>query len=261
MKSRVHGTLWLVTLALFAGSVVAQPTGYTRMQWLDDSHTVARLDRIDAPDVQPQAIIESYDNWRSPTYGNGAFVMSGVQRVGTHEFGDDLSLVNNHAGAILDSTGSSFSNMAAYGVWTSVRVTYRWYALDAGQMLRSYSFLLLMGFTFNPGETYLSGDNDGDWRFLQVPLPTRFGFSIQYSDATGISTNDIGMAVGGPRNTGFSSSFLRDYTVGQDLNLGNDQTNLAMYIHSYSVPGPTALGLTCICSIAVNRRPRRILSR
>jgi len=252
------GCVFAIVASSLCGLAHAQTT-VLRMEWTDETHTRARAVPVTWEDqISPAEVTENYDNWRTAIDGGDA-VLLGTHRVGNHIVADDASLVN-YTGGIVTSMRRSIANMGAVGsgALLEARVTVRWYDSASQSLLRSFSYISDYSlFPVAPGTSYLSFSRDGFWDFLNVTLSPTIHWSDQYETAVGTSVDNIGFITAGPRNTGYSSRYLRDFTTGQNIDLGSDQINLAFGIRTRNVPSPSILVSSFLFGMSAVTRRRR----
>jgi len=213
----------------------------------------------DADQRVDPAAVRAYDNWRYPG-GGGNTSTRGQIRTGVQEVGDDLQLMSGAAG-IVNDLGWSVAHTGSTGALSALRVIKRFYAADSLALLfTDDAFYNFVGVTIRPGESAIIFSNGGLYRGLNIPALERMYFTLQFSDPVGMEVADLGIGYGGPINTGSSSSLIRNFTTGQNIDLGTDpQNNLLFFIDSVAVPAPSAAAvLGCGSLLALRRlRPRK----
>ncbi|MDX2146909.1 MAG: hypothetical protein SFZ23_05255 [Planctomycetota bacterium] len=195
--------------------------------------------------------IMMYDNWTPPLPGRT--VLNSVLRVGRDEIGDDLNLTNYQDGFI-DGMGWTIANLSTTNQITSYRERLTWIDRDTSQILGSVTYGgEPLREPIPPGARFRV---DIPSSSVRVPVRPRMYFTIQYFDVVGASVDDIGLLYGGPTTVGSSSRFIRNFTTGQDIDLGGSNQNLGFYIRVRPIPAPgvCAAGLFAFGALATRRR-------
>jgi hypothetical protein len=249
MKSLSHEFL-VVCLALGAGCSAVQAADDV---WLCELGRDGLIRRADAIPPGPADFTEVYDNARDDFVG-GRTVLNRRARTGGREVGDDLNL-SSYSGTTLDSTIHTIVNFSQDAELRRIRSTFRWYDRADSRLLGEVSFPAQFAVPLPPETGTIIYAAEGFWDSFNITLADQIYFTLQYSEPVGIDIEDIGQLYGGPINTGSSSRFIRDFTLGQDIDLGDDQTNLGMAIRVNPVPAPaTALAVMTICPWLARRR-------
>lgn len=203
------------------------------------------------------ATLRAYDNWRYPG-GGGNTLRRGLFQTGSDEAGDDLQLASGTEG-IVNDLGWSVAHCGTTGSLSALRVIKRFY--DANTMALLYTddaFYTFVGTTIRPGEAAKIYSDGGLYRSLNIPAPQSMFMTLQFADPVGMDVADLGIGYGGPINTGSSSSFIRNFTTGQNTDLGADpQNNLLFFIDSVVVPSPSSVSLLAASSLLAFRRRRK----
>jgi hypothetical protein len=208
------------------------------------------LQEADMAELMPATGQRAYDNWRSPNSSfdelRGRTNLTQTIRTGSHEVGDDLVLADVGASELSD-LAYSVVNLSSTDTLGWFRRTIRWYS-DDFMLVGQDSARVLANFqagsrvaVFTSGFYLLS---------RQIPTSPRMFMTLQYTEVTGIDPADIGMLTGGPVGTGSSSQFIRNFTTGQQIDLGSENQNLGFFIDSLPIPAPgsfaafvTAIGI------------------
>lgn len=206
----------------------------------------------------PQSAVEVYDNFRRPDYDPpGNTLIRGRLRTGGHEVGDDMFL-DHFEGGLLDSSGFTIANMSDGETLTAVRIAFRFYEEDQVSLLGEFVVGLELGFPLPPRSAGTYRWSEGSLLDLRIPIQSEMYHSIQFSDAEGAPLADLGQLFGGPPNTGTSSRFVRDFTAGQAIDLGDEPlNNLFMFVRSSPIPGIGGDSVWFCACIGVARRRRR----
>jgi hypothetical protein len=193
-----------------------------------------------------------YDNWRGP-FNFGFTVLDQTLRVGGDEIGDDVNLRRFTPG-IIDSFGWTLANLSSTNTITNANFRFRFYNRDNGALISS----LTTGF-FDPGINLapLTGSQfrfiPGTLSFRNLGVTERMYMTMQVVDIIGIPMADVGVLYGGPITNGSSSSLIRNFTTGQDIDLGPGK-NLGFLV-SVTVPAPgAAVGVFALSLFASRRR-------
>jgi hypothetical protein len=207
---------------------------------------------IDGPSLGFASVTEVYDNARDD-FAGGRTVLFGRTRTGAREVGDDLSL-SAYSGTTLDSTITTIVNFSEDSELRRVRRTLRWYERSDSRLLGEVSAIVQFIVPLPPRTGGVLYDAEGLWDDFNILLQSDIYFTLQYTDPLGINVEDLGQRYGGPINTGSSSRFIRDFTLGQDIDLGDDQTNLGMAIRVNPIPGPGSIMLLATLPMLLRRR-------
>lgn len=250
------------SISVSACVAIAAATTLVEAQYVfRDDRTSGTLTATSLDDLMndPASGARSYDNWRYPGGGGGDTLVNGRVRVGAQEVGDDLNLAV-WQGSVVNDIGYSVVNMAASGggSLTGVGQHRRFYDADTGELLYTDSaFYTFVGFSLRPGEGGIGYTDGGFYRGFGIPARQRMYMTMQFFDPVGISIEDMGLFYGGPINTGSSSSLIRNFTTGQNIDLGaNPQNNLIFFIDSVVVPSPSSFSLLAASSLLAVRRRR-----
>jgi hypothetical protein len=200
-----------------------------------------------------QAQVIMYDNL-SP----GRTVLDEARSFGSDEIGDDVNLVRYEDGHI-GQFFTTVANVSDGNILENFTATYKFYNKDTSALLGTFP----LGLTTNPqnispGESRLFGI---DISFRQIPVAPRMFVTVQYTSVLGGSFNDIGVLIGGPTTRGSSSRFVRNFTTGQDIDLGGDSRNLGYRIHVRPIPSPSAIGVFGLAAIFAVRRRRAMATQ
>jgi hypothetical protein len=226
---------------------------HVRMVWTDSTHQRAELVAMDE-NIEPATPQYGYDNWRNSILG-GVSERIGNIRVGSLEVGDDVVMATS--GRL---TGENYSivHMGTSGIGTSYIQTNRWFDSN-GVLLQDFTFQIdASASNFGPGTMLYVRAGDGFWTFLNLQLPQQVYASHQWSNPIGMDINDFGQAIAGPRTIGYSSQYIRNFTTGQDIDLGSDQLNLCLALRVDPVPAPSAASLFAASSLLALRRRRTL---
>lgn len=220
------------------------------------------IERLAAPGefgtVPQGVVVENYDNWRSPDFWDGQTVFTGQSvQVGDREVGDDLRLVN-YGGGILDSVGISRKNLATERFMGDFDLDIAFYrASDLHQIGQILVTIVGGGLDLPPGGARLSYFGFGTLRRFNIVLENDIFMTVRYSNVQGVRPEDVGQLVGGPITTGFSSSIYRDFTLGQNFDLGETpQANLGLSVRTF-VPSPGAAAMLFLYGYSAARRKPR----
>ncbi len=236
-----------------ASCCYAQITGTLVREWVDDTHTVARL-VLAEDELSPAAVQSNYDSCSGRIRG-GVSEPVGLLRIGSHEVGDDLDLINNPG--ILSTMYTSVANLDQQNRdITQTTTTNRWYDRDTGELLLSFTFTQYYALPVAPGASYRVRADDGFWSFLNLQLPSRIYFTEQETDVVGAGPESIGRIITSPITLGSSSNFIRDFTDGIDIDLGPNQVNLCYAVRSTPIPAPATAGAMA-ASLLISLRRRR----
>ncbi len=246
--------LTVIVLATVAQSAIAQLI-VRESQDLGqrEIHIAAQEDR----QVQP-AVLRAYDNWRFPGWG-GQTSTRGATRIGGQEVGDDLILTDATDGVVND-IGYSIANVAAVGggSLSGVGIHFRFYDGVTNELMYTDSaYYTFVGFVIRPGEVGRGFFEGGFFRSFGIQTRAQMYLTMQFYDPAGLGIEDLGLGYGGPINTGSSSSLFRNFTTGQNIDLGADpQNNLLFFIDSVVVPAPTVCSVIATSSLFALRRRR-----
>jgi hypothetical protein len=195
-----------------------------------------------------QAQVIMYDN-----LSLGRTILNEARSFGSDEIGDDVNLVRYEDGHISDFFRTA-SNVSDGNIIENFSGIYRFYNRDTMALLGSYQFGMILGsWNIQPGGSVSYGTDISD---LRIPVAPRMFVTVQYTSVLGGSFNDIGVLIGGPTTRGSSSRFVRNFTTGQDIDLGGDSRNLGYRIHVRPIPSPSALGVFGLAAVFGVRRRR-----
>lgn len=194
-----------------------------------------------------------YDNWSDP-FNFGRTVLDRTLRVGGDEIGDDVNLRRFTPG-IIDSYGWSVANLSSTQTLEQVRIRFRFYNRDSGALIATDT----VGFLDPPINIAPLTSNifrfaPGSVSFLNLAAAERMYMTMQVVDIVGIPLSDFGVLYGGPITTGSSSSLIRNFTTGQDIDLGPGK-NLGFLV-SVTIPTPASASLLLITATLATRRRR-----
>jgi hypothetical protein len=241
----------IVVLTCSAAVSHAQSVQNIRLEWANDQHTLARAIVVD--DVLDPASTWYYDNYRDQVRGGQSQRLE-MYRVGSDEVGD--LVVSDVGGGRLRGENFTLTHVGQTGVGTYITKRNRWYD-QSGQLIREFVFDIDMSLAhLTPGllKNYSAGD--GFWDFLNLDLPASSYISHQWFNPIGMDAADLGQAIAGPRTIGYSSQFIRNFTTGQDIDLGSDQRNLCLAVRVDPIPSPSSLSLFAASSLLALRRRR-----
>jgi hypothetical protein len=244
----------LLHAAFMHSSVVASPPVDYDLVQIADGEYVAMPMRPN--DVLPAAEGRPYDNYRDPgapeLEDRGNTVLLSAFRVGENEVGDDLQLVDPGA-AIVSDMGFTFVNMSPTDTATSFRFTHRFY--DENLVLLG-QFSARLGGSFPPNAGARFTTRGGVLTGFHIPVAERMFVTTTYSDIIGIDPNDVGVRYGGPVTIGSSTQFIRNFTTGQQIDLGDANQNLGYFINTIPIPAPAASITIAFAGLLATRRRR-----
>jgi hypothetical protein len=200
-----------------------------------------------------QTFTKMYDNWTAPL-DNGVTVLDQTLRVGGDEIGDDINLRRFTPG-IIDSFAWTVANLSSTQTMENVSIRFRFYNRDSGSMIST----LTTGFGDPPLNVGPLSSNTyriapGSLSFFNLAAAERMYMTMQVVDIVGIPLSDFGVLYGGPITTGTSSSLIRNFTTGQDIDLGPGK-NLGFLV-SVTIPTPASASLLLITATLATRRRR-----
>jgi hypothetical protein len=225
----------------------------TRIEWIVPGEIGRTVPLVD-DDAQQMSRVMAYDNWTPPPLG-GSTRLPGRLRTGLDEIGDDLRLTQS-TGGLVDSVGFTSAHVGTVGLLESSRVALRWYDSNANSLLGEFRFLLFYSAPIAPGLGAATGFLPGDLAFLNITIPDNAYMTVRHFDPVGIDPADVGMAFGGPHTVGSSTRFARNFTTGQDIDLGQGN-NLGLYIRTVPIPAPAPAALGMILGLGFGVRRRR----
>jgi hypothetical protein len=250
----------MVVVAGVAPHVHGGPISYSVIEPDSSGRWIERLVEPGEIDAVPQGeMVENYDNWRSPTFWDGQTVFTGqAVQVGDREVGDDLRLVN-YGGGIVDSVGISRKNLATERFMGDFDLDISFYrASDLHQIGQILVTVVGGGLDVPPGGARLTYFGFGTLRRFNLVLENDIYMTVRYSNVQGVRPEDVGQLIGGPVTTGFSSSIYRDFTLGQNLDLGETpQMNLGMSVRTV-VPSPGVAVVLLGLGVMFPRQHRRL---
>jgi hypothetical protein len=194
-----------------------------------------------------------YDNWRGP-FNFGFTRLDQTLRVGGDEIGDDVNLRRFTPG-IIDSFGYTIANLSASETLVDVNIRFRFYNRDSGALISSFD----RGFgepslNIAPMTNSIRRFAPGALTFFNLAAAERMYMTMQVVDIIGIPLSDFGVLYGGPITNGSSSSLIRNFTTGQDIDLGPGK-NLGFLV-SVTIPTPASASLFVITATLATRRRR-----
>lgn len=218
------------------------------------------VDAASVEDPPRPAFVDTFawNNWTTPDWpyfgGPGQTSVGTPLIIGSHEVGEDMQLLPGTGGKWSDR-GYSMHNGSSDQFVTEYRQTFRWYSMS-GVLL--HTFTLLVGFQepLLPGESALIFTGPESYLRRNYILPEQFFFTVQYSQFYEYDINNIGVLTGGPITDGFSSNFARDFTTGQNIDLGDQYSNIMFYIRTQPIPSPSSASLLAASSLLALRRRR-----
>lgn len=241
----------IVFLACSAAACHAQPIQNLRLEWANEQHTLARAIAVD--DVLDPSATWYYDNYRDQVRGGQSQRLE-MYRVGSDEVGD--LVVSDVGGGRLRGERLTLGHVGQSGVGTYISKWNRWYD-DNGNLLREFLFDVDLSLSnLSPGSLKSIEAGDGFWDFLNLDLPSATFVSHQWFNPVGMDAADLGQAIAGPRTIGYSSQYIRNFTTGQDIDLGSDQRNLCLALRVDPIPSPASASLLAASSLLALRRRR-----
>ncbi len=200
----------------------------------------------------------AWNNWTTPLWpyfgGPGRTLIGPPLIVGSHEVGEDVQLVSG-TGGFWSDRGYSVHNGSQSELITRRRTTIRWYS-TSGSLLHTYTLISTFSTPLLPGESALIFTGPESYLGLNYLLPESFLFTIQFSDFTSYNGDNAGVLTGGPITDGSSSNFAFDRTSGQNIDLGNQYSNIMFYIRTQPIPSPSCASLLTASSLLTLRRRR-----
>ncbi|MBU6412554.1 MAG: hypothetical protein KGS45_03705 [Planctomycetes bacterium] len=203
------------------------------------------------------AIERSYDNWRGTNRG-GQTVRRGALTTGSSEYGDDLVFASTETVRLSD-LGFTVANLANSGSITGFDLRIRIYSATTMEvLLDDFANYVLIGGGIDPGRAGYVFSEGGFFFGTNTIISTPVFITTQVTSVQGIDLSQVGVGYGGPINTGSSSSLIRNFTSGQNIDLGADpQNNLLFFIDSVVVPSPSSVSLLAASSLLALRRRRK----
>jgi hypothetical protein len=200
----------------------------------------------------------AWNNWTFPGWpyfgGPGRTIFGPGLVIGSHEVGEDMTFVSG-TGGVWSDYGISMYNGSTNESVTRWRRTYRWYT-PSGQLLHSWSLISTFNEPLLPGERAIIFSGPDTAYRLGYVLPEQVYFTIQFDQFTNYDVNNIGVLTGGPITDGSSTNFARDFTTGQDIDLGSEYSNMVFYLRTRPIPAPSAASLFAATSLLALRRRR-----
>ncbi|MDX2146234.1 MAG: hypothetical protein SFZ23_01830 [Planctomycetota bacterium] len=182
--------------------------------------------------------------------------MTADVRTGRQVFGDDLNLVGPFGpGYIIDSAGFSLANYSRTGSISALVARFRWIDRDTQTQVGQLDLNLQL-VPIGPGQRDRVRGDIGTLRFLNIPVRPRMYYTTEFLSVTGIDIADIGISYGGPIGVGSSSRFIRNFTTGQDIDLGSENQNLGYLIRTYPLPAPGSVLVLPSLALFASRRRR-----
>ena len=241
----------LAGLSISALSNIATALPIYEMRWAaNDEVEYVQRDH----DVQtPQQGFHAYDNWRPSEFGGNTNLALGTRfRMGGDEFADDLFMTTTGP-ALFTDFAFTIANTSQTQRLESVWLTNRIY--DDNRVLL-FADARRISISIAPESAIGIYSNSNVYTRYGVNLPPHIYVSMQFSDAIGVDSADVGCLLPGPRTTGYSTQFAYNFTTGQTLSFdGTDQTNMAFFVDTANVPLPgSAATLVAATSLALRRR-------
>lgn len=176
----------------------------------------------------PRRVTMAYDNW----FNDANFV--GHVRTGGDEVGDDINAVRG-AGGFVDQMGYSIFNLSQTDSLTGIRRTWRFRDTE-GRLIFEASLSVVI---VNP---ILPMTGRRIFQFMRpgnIIVDDDFYVTLAFSQPIGADLADLGQVYGGPPAVGSSSRFYRNFTTGQNLDLGSpDSTSPTSSRPTPSPPQP-----------------------
>lgn len=257
VRLAVATAMGLSVVAGIAPHVHAGPISYSVIEPDDNGRWIERLVEPGELGVVPQGeVIENYDNFRSPEIWDGQTIFDGrFVQVGDREVGDDLVLSGYQAG-IVDSAGFTRTNLSIERFMINFDLDLRFYRSSDLALLGEVLFTVVGAVPLEPGGRRFTYVEPGGLRSFGIRLDSEVFMTVKYTNVQGVRAEDVGQLVGGPINTGSSSSLYRDFTLGQNLDLGETpQANLGLSVRTV-VPSPSGVGLLVATASGLLRRRR-----
>jgi hypothetical protein len=245
---------WVVGVAACLATAVAQADIVrSRIEWIVPGE-VARTVPVSDDDPELMNRVMAYDNW-TPINLGGQTRLTGQLRTGADEYGDDLNLVPL-SGGLLDSAGFTTFNAGTTGDLERSRISLRWYDPATSTLIGEFRFMLIYSSPIAPGRGEFTGFLPGDLASLGIVVPDSVTMTVQHFDPVGIAPADLGMRFGGPNTIGSSTRFARNFTIGQNIDLGQGN-NLGLFIRTVPIPAPAPAALGIILGLGFGLRRRR----
>jgi hypothetical protein len=244
------GAVLMVSSALACDACWAAPI--VSLEIYRDENGVSWTRPSTTPRLIPATGDQSYDNWRSSSEGGETSLLTRFNNVGTQEIGDDLVLSNCSPSFVNDLGFTLVNGSRTQGI-SRYRSTFRFYDENL-TLLGVVSEVVNTIFPpFGAASIFTSG---GYFRPFNIPTAPRMFMTTQYTEVIG-DNSLVGLLYGGPVTTGSSSRFIRNFTTGQQIDLGGEDQNLGFFIDTVPIPGPGALTVMAVAMGVVGCRRRR----
>lgn len=194
-----------------------------------------------------------FDTWRFPNEG-GATNYRGNILTGFDAVGEDMIGAQGLGGIVTD-IGYSLANLSTNRSIRFNRITYSFWSID-GILIASRSRDEFFAVAIQPGQLVQSFFGANQFRFFNVTVPDQFYMTIQRESFDGVPASAFGAMWGSPITTGSSTQFYRNFTTGQNIDLGDSQNNLMMYVKTDPIPSPSSAALLATSSLLALRRRR-----
>jgi hypothetical protein len=212
-------------------------------------------------EVDPRSLVDpavsnlNYDNYL-PTIFGGSVAIRGSTPIGFDETGDDVNMIGDVG--VLNSMGMGISNRSRTNSFGLAQFTVRARSRIDGTVIGQTSFAFDLGM---PANTFLFFSlPEGLFTSANIQLSPQIWLTVQWNFIQGAtSAADIHGIYGAPQVLGSSSSMIRNFTTGADIDLGGGglPNSFMWYVATSPVPSPGAIVVLATgAALAARRRER-----
>jgi len=249
-KTTLAGTALLL---ISAGSVQASDEQVYYYKSVNTNGTSRVIDPLTR--VGTSSVSLNYDNYL-PTFFGGSTVLRGSRQVGFDEVGDDLNLVGQIGR--LDTMDFSISNRSMTNGFGVGQFTIRARSRTNGQLIGQTSFAFDLDMPVNTGAFFELPQ--GIFAQSNIILSSQIWLTFQWDYINfAESAAVVYTPFGSPQVVGSSSSMIRNFTTGADIDLGGGglPNSFMWYVATSPVPSPGAMVVLATgAALAARRRGR-----
>jgi hypothetical protein len=205
---------------------------------------------VDVADhVRPQTEVTLFDSWNGPVSLIQGYLTTGFDTVGEDMFS------SNRLGGIVTDIGYTLANLSTTRPIRYNRIVYSFWSLE-GDLIATRPFDEFFAVAIQPGQAVKIHFGSNQFRFFDVTVPDQFYLTIQRESFDNVPASAFGVAWSSPLSVGSSTEYYRNFTTGQNIDLGSNQNNLTMYVKTDPIPSPSAASLLAASSLLALRRRR-----